>query len=145
MSIIDMPVRSSPAKMAAGIGEAPRQRGSRDGWTFSTPRAGISKTFFRRISPYATTIITSGESRVRLSRKSGSRRVAGWSTGKPIACAAIFTGDALGARLRRPDGRSGCVITATILWPSFASLSSEGIAKAGVPRKTIDITTPTSQ
>jgi hypothetical protein len=45
------PVTSSPARMAAVTGEAPRQRGKSEACTLSEPRFGISSTLSRRICP----------------------------------------------------------------------------------------------
>ncbi len=41
--ISDTPVSASPARIVAGIGDAPRWRGSSDGWRLSAPCAGRSR------------------------------------------------------------------------------------------------------
>ena len=46
-----MPVWASPARIAAWIGAAPRQRGSRLAWMFRQPRRGASSIAGGRISP----------------------------------------------------------------------------------------------
>ena len=45
------PVSASPARIAAWIGAAPRQRGSRLAWMFRQPRRGASSIACGRISP----------------------------------------------------------------------------------------------
>ena len=45
------PLSASPARIAAWIGAAPRQRGSSEAWMFRQPRLGASSIGRGRISP----------------------------------------------------------------------------------------------
>src|SRR4051812_29392721 len=58
--------------------------------------------------------------------------------GRLWASARVFTGDAV-ILCPRPEGRSGCVQTATTSCPSARHLCRVGTAAAGVPMKTIRI------
>ncbi len=71
------PVSFSPSITAHWIGAAPRYLGSRDAWTLTHPRGGISSTSFVRIWPKATTTITSGFSSLRTWTNSGVRTFKG--------------------------------------------------------------------
>ena len=103
ISMIVTPVVVSPARIAACTGEAPRQRGSSDGWTFSTPLGASASTSGRRIWPYATVTSASGLSAAIAVTASGSRRDSGWSTRRPRPRAAALTGDGV-TRCPRPAG-----------------------------------------
>src|SRR5713101_2291653 len=65
----------------------------------------------------------------------GSLMRGGCSTVTPRASARTFVGGAERTR-PRPFSRSGCVTSAATSWPASSSASSEGTAKAPVPRKT---------
>ena len=61
----------------------------------------------------------------------------GWSTGSPASTARAFTG-ASDSFWPRPRGRSGWVTTpTTVCGEARSSASSDGTAKAGVPKNTI--------
>jgi hypothetical protein len=51
MRMMVMPVSASPARIAAWIGAAPRQRGSSEAWMLRQPRRGASSIGLGRIRP----------------------------------------------------------------------------------------------
>src|SRR5437899_3269654 len=59
----------------------------------------------------------------------------GWSTGTPRRSATTLAGVADRER-PRPFSRSGCVTTAATSWPASSRASSDGTAKAPLPRNT---------
>ena len=85
--MIVTPVQSSPASIARWIGAAPRQRGSNEAWMLRHPRRGQARTAGGRISPYAATTSTSSAQASASPRPSGVFRVAGCTTGNPLATA----------------------------------------------------------
>jgi hypothetical protein len=51
MRMMETPADASPLAIVAGIGVAPRWRGSSDGWTFRMPWAGSSRMDAGTIRP----------------------------------------------------------------------------------------------
>jgi hypothetical protein len=76
--MIVTPVSVSPARMAAATGEAPRQRGSSEAWTFTQPWRASSRIGSRRMWPKAATTITSGSHPANWETASAVRSVVGW-------------------------------------------------------------------
>ena len=130
------PVSSSPLRIAAGIGAAPRYFGSNEGWTFNAP-CGASRSARRfNSSPYATTTSRSGATASMTSSASSDRSDSGWNRRRPRLRAASAIGGAV-SRRPRPAGRLGCVTTSsTEKRSSFASACNDGTANAGEPRNT---------
>src|SRR3990172_6992824 len=128
------PVSSSPCRMAALIGAAPRQRGSSEAWTLRQPKRGRSSTSFLRICQNAATTIRSGFQARNCSMASGVRNFSGCMMGIPNSCATILTGGDFSPR-PRPEARSGCVTTPTSSY-TFASARKLGNAKSGEPINT---------
>ena len=119
--------------IARSIGAAPRQRGSSEGWTFSS---GISESSGSRIScPKAQTTATSGRAARIRSSASGALTSPAWSSSIPSSRAASATGGAW-TLLPRPWGRSGGVTTSGGRCGESARPRSTSAAKSDVPRKT---------
>src|SRR5229473_3107033 len=84
----------------------------------------------------------SGARRCRRSCDSGARILSGWWTGIFAARAAFFTGEEESSR-PRPRGRSGWVMTPTILKSGCARrFFRVGIANCGVPQNTMRMAHP---
>src|SRR3954453_21668654 len=132
--MIDTPVTASPASMARSTGAAPRQRGSREGWTFSI---GCSESSGSLISaPYAQISTAPGSAAVMAARASSELTLSGWITSISSARAASATGG--GDSLRpRPRGLSGRVTTRFGRCSLAARRSSTVTAKGEVPRYTV--------
>ncbi len=130
--MIVTPVSESPAMIARSIGVAPRQRGSRDGCTFSI---SSSESRGSEISwPNAQTTPTSGAAPRTPSTASGRLTLVRLEPrSKPSSRAASAAG---GDAIRRPlpFGRSGCVTTRLGLCGEAASRRRTVTANSDVPR-----------
>ena len=129
--MIDTPVSASPAMIARSIGAAPRQRGSSDGWTFTSSNALSSGSF--NIAPNAQTMTTSGAASAIRATASGALTSSGWNRSRPSARATSATGGAVSFR-PRPAGRSGRVTTRTGRCGVSARRSRTRAANSEVPR-----------
>src|SRR5436305_11119516 len=136
MSIVETPVRASPAATAAWMGEAPRQRGRSEAWRLTQPCRGRSSRARGKICPKATTTATSGLRAATSSRKAGSPTRSGCITGTPCPRAQRATGGSCGC-WPRPARRAGWVTTRTGARPAPTSAARVGTANSGVPKKTI--------
>ena len=136
MSISDTPVSASPARIAAGIGVAPRWRGRSDGCRFSAPWRGRSSSAGARSG--RSRPAPAGRAQARPPRRStlGARRRSGRSMRSPCA------------RPNRPpaDRSAGRVSPAgwAPLRPPQVDVRMRrpvprptGTAKAPLPRKTV--------
>lgn len=74
-------------RMVRCMGAAPRHRGRSEGWTLIHPQVGILRKEFGRMSPYATTIATSGCRVLSFSCSVVSVRFWGVQTGRSYSCA----------------------------------------------------------
>src|SRR3954469_19500889 len=132
--MIVTPVAASPASIARSTGAAPRQRGSKEGWTFHiwcSDRSGS-----RINAPNAQIATPSGRAAAIADRASSEFTLSGWRTSIPSSRAASATGG--GSTLRpRPRGRSGRVTTSCGRWSLAASRSSTATANGEVPRYTV--------
>ena len=117
--------------IARSIGAAPRQRGSRDGWTLSIGHAESSGS--RISAPNAHTTTASGSAAAIRATASGSFTRSGWTTSIPSSRAASATGGAASLR-PRPRGASGRVTTSAGVWGESASRRRTAAAKSEVPR-----------
>ncbi len=136
ISIVVMPVSRSPLMTAHWMGAAPRYFGSKEPWTFTQPRGGMSRMILGRIRPNAVTAIKSGFQARRASRNSGAFIFSGCRMGSRCWRASTLMGEGVKV-CPRPFGRSGCVTTPTTWSSDRSKASSDGTAKSGVPMKTI--------
>src|SRR6185436_16133385 len=137
MRIVTTPVSASPARIAAWMGDAPRQRGSNEAWTLTQPRRGSARISGGRIRPYATTAIASGRaSRRRATRPAFAFNVSGFSVGSPRDAASAPTAEGRSSACR-PTGRSGCVTTSGTSAPASSSAWRDAAANSGVPKNAV--------
>ena len=114
MRMIETPVSASPARIAWAIGDAPRQRGSRDAWTLTAPkRRGIDAARREDLAVRGDDHAIRDEVEQGPGTTSGAPIFAGISTGSPSSRAASATGR--GAGLPRFPSRSARVTTASDL------------------------------
>ena len=106
MRMIVIPVVSSPFKIAAWIGAAPRQRGRSEACTLMQPYWGFSSTAGRRICPNAATTMICAAHCSSCWAASSSLKRCGWITGSFSSSARILIGGEVSSR-PRPAGRSG--------------------------------------
>ena len=114
MRIRVTPVSASPARIAAGIGVAPRWRGRSDGWRFSAPWRGSSSAAGRsgrsRRAPARSGVERRARSRcasgVAQPRRASGRRIAELVGGRRGRASRSSS-------WRRPAGRGGAVTTPT--------------------------------
>ena len=125
------PVSRSPAMIARSIGAAPRQRGSREGWTFSISSSDSSGSLMS--CPKAQTTPTSGRVAWIASTASGRLTLSVCSSSSPSSDAASAAGGAAIWR-PRPRGRSGGVTTSAGRWGESARRRSTATANSEVPR-----------
>ena len=104
------PVSGSPAMIARSIGAAPRHRGSRDGWTFSSSNSESSGS--RSSCPNAHTTPSSGSAAPIAANASGRSVASVLRTSIPSSSAAVAAGTGE-TRRPRPWRRSGGVTTST--------------------------------
>ena len=141
------PVSRSPARIAAGIGVAPRWRGSSDGWRLSAPcaqveqrRPGRSGRSRRGRGAPGSSARTCGDRRRRRAAALGSGRRRRRARRPPSA---------IGVAIRccfRPAGRGGAVTTPTSSTSGWRVEAPQalGTPNAPLPRKTVRTRTPPS-
>src|SRR5574344_2003866 len=130
------PVRVSPLITAQLMGAAPRYCGKRAACTLKVPYSGMSHTTSGnilnatttcRLAPYESSSLTNASSFI----------FTGCSTGSPCSTAYCFTCDGWSTLPCLPTGLSGCVTTATTLYPPLTRASRVATANSGVPINTI--------
>ncbi len=136
--MIVTPVSFSPSIIAWCIGAPPRYFGNNEAWTLIQPSEGASKSSFGNICPNAAVMTISGCNERICCSSSDPRSFSGCIIGNPSSNAAALTGGGVNIRLR-PTGRSGCVTTALISYPSSCSIRKMGAEKSGVPIKIIEV------
>ncbi len=136
MKNVVTPVCVSPLITAQFIGAAPRYCGNRAAWTLNVPKRGMAHTISGSILN-ATTTCRSALNSASRPTKSGSFIFTGWSTGMEWARAYCFTADGWSLSWCLPTGLSGCVTTATTLYPPSTSRLSVPTANSGVPMNII--------
>ena len=126
----DTPVSSSPAKIAAVTGAAPRYLGRREKWQLTHPSGGRLSSSSLRNCPNATTAMTSGFHARICANASGEFTFSGVMHAV-MPREAAYARQGHGVRSRpRPAGRSGCVTTPTTCRPGSRSIALRHVAEA---------------
>lgn len=131
------PVRASPARIAALIGAAPRQRGNSEACRFTAKRSANSER--PNFCPKAITTQASASQPRIISRTPDSFTRSGFNTATPGNRSAAKPPTGVGVNtFPRPEGRSGCVTTPTTSCTSH-NAPSVGNPKAPEPKYTTRI------
>ena len=137
---------SSPCKIAACTGAAPRHAGRREKCRLTQPCGATPRRSDVMRLPYATTGMHSGCHCRKRSRTSSPSSVPGFkevglTTGRACFSASAATGDGCMV-LPRPFLASGRVITPTTSWPESIKCCNATTAGSGVPAKTMRTDAP---
>ena len=138
------PVSASPARMAAGMGVAPRWRGSSEGWRLSAP---MRRQVEQRLGHDAAVVGEHHAAPARAPRwppgRWGRGAAPASARGGPSRRAAALDRASDVRYPSRPAGRGGVVTTPTSSTPGApASASRIGTAKSPLPRKTVRVVRP---